>query len=299
MGVVGFLGEGRGYLHLQGERDVSREPNAAPRRYVRAGVTLSSIYDSHYLVPGRWTPLDRGAAEVSLGMRETRTRTSWNVGLSWGLDTNDHVFARGTFTQDLTTAPRIAWRGRLHLFAGAVLGRHNGTWSSQEAPRERHFFVAGGDPYAALSNPWTRSAGAPLELHGWVPGDGDLVGYHPGLALGQLTSLTGRLDTPAAGIRLKSVRILARAGVFAGAAMGAAPTQTYGPGILTAQASAGLDSWRHVYASAGVGGEIVVAGSPLRLRLDLPLFVGDPNLAATGRSGRFAFRYAISVTTGG
>jgi hypothetical protein len=37
----------------------------------------------------------------------------------------------------------------------------------------------------------------------------------------------------------------------------------------------------------------------MRLRVDLPLFVADPGLAASERDGRFALRYAISVVAGG
>ncbi|MCG6988175.1 MAG: M1 family metallopeptidase [Gemmatimonadetes bacterium] len=298
MRIETFIGEGRSFLDLSGERDVSRRPLLGPRTYVRAGLTLSSVYDPAYLVPGRWTLANRGAAEVSLGMRQTRTRARWDLGLSWGLDSNDHFFTRGTFTQDVTTAPTRPWRANLRFFAGAVLGRYRGIWSGAEAPRERQLFVAGGDPYAALSDPWVRSTGAPLEFHGWVPGGGQLEGYHPGLALGQLASLTGRLATPAVGMRVRSARLRARASVFGGLAMGATPTLADGPRILTPAAFAGLGGWGHVYASAGVGGELAVAGSPLSLRVDLPLVVADPDLAATERTRRFAFRYAISVRTG-
>jgi hypothetical protein len=300
MGLEAFLGEGRGFFDLEGERDVSRLPSSGPRRFVRAGVTLSSIYDPAYLVPGRWTPRNRGSAEVSVGLREARSSSlSWNVGLSWGLDTNDHVFTRGTFDGQLTTAPRSPWKGTLRLFAGGALGRYLGHWAGMETPRERQFFLAGGDPYAALGNAWVRSAGAPLELNGWVPGGGALEGYHPGVALANLASLDGSLGTPARSVRLRGTRFDARARLFAGMAMGAAPTAVDAPPALDDTVWTEFGRWSHFYGSAGAGVEVGVAGAPLRLRLDLPLFVADPALAASGRSGHLAFRYSVSVVAGG
>ncbi len=292
MSVEGFAGEGRGLFRLTGERDVSAMPLSAPRHFMRASVTVAGVYAGDYVVPGRWTTASHALVEGGLGFRRTGGGWTADVGLAGGLSTDDRVYGRGTLTSELTASSRGGWSASARLFAGAAVARHGDAQSEPAAPRERLMFVSGGDPLAALSNPWMRSAGALFDEEGWVAGGGRLLGYHPGLAFDRLVTLTAEAE--GAPMRL-GLGLSAWPHVFAGVGLGSEPGSADAPSFLTPAVSSGLDGWGHLYASAGVGVEVGEARSPIRVRLDVPFFVADPEVATRGREGRVDFRWTLRI----
>ncbi|MGD8320936.1 MAG: M1 family metallopeptidase [Gemmatimonadota bacterium] len=296
MRVEGFAGEGRGLFHLRGERDVSPMPVSGPRRYLRTWLTATALYDPAYVHPGRWGVEKRGATEVGVGLRqESRSGWSWALGTSTGLDTRDHAFARATASADLEAGSSRTPSFGLRLFGGGIVAHGSGGWDDAFAPRERQLFLAGGDPYQAISNPWVRSAGALLEKGGRTYGGGDLVGYAPVVALTRLLTASAELRTATATVSFLGRRISGRALAFGGTGMGSDPGDVPDLGDPAQVAGSGYAAWSHLYATAGGSLEVGFAGSPLRLRVDFPVFVADPELAAMGRDDRLAFRYAVSV----
>ena len=228
MSVEAFAGEGRGLFRVAGERDVSPWPLSAPRRAVRASMTMAALYDSRYVVPGRWTPSDHVAAEVGVGFRSGGGALSSDLGGSTGVSTDGRGWFRGVFTSELTTSGRSGWDASMRLFAGALMAHRDGRWRGEAAPRERQFFISGGDPWAALVDPWFRSAGAPLDEEGWASDGGELLGYHPALSFAQLHL---RLDLRSAPLALGSgrSRLEARARLFGGTGAGRRPAAVSGP----------------------------------------------------------------------
>jgi hypothetical protein len=296
MRVETFAGEGRGLFHLRGERDVSAMPVSGPRRYVRAWLTGTVLYDTAYVDPGRWGARTRGGAEVGVGLRQTvRSGWGWDVGTSTGLDTRDRAFVRATASADLEVGSSRTSSFGLRVFAGGIAAHGAGGWDDASAPRERRLFLAGGGPYRAISNPWVRSAGSLLEKEGRTYGGGELVGYDPSLAFTRLMTATMEARTATESVSFLGRRLSWRGLVFAGAGAGSDPRDPAGFATPTRPTDQDLGAWSHLYASAGAGLEVGFASSPLRLRVDLPLFVADPELAARGRSDRLALRYAVSV----
>jgi len=291
-----FAGEGQAFLDLSVERDVSRLPLSGPRRTVGARVTTSIVYDEAYLPVGRWERQKRLSAELGFGAAQRWSRDSHvDARVSAGFDSRDRVFLRGQLTAQGRRALASGWSAAVRGFAGGSVARvPEEGWAAFETPRERQFFLAGGDPYLAVSNPWVRSGGALLEEYGVVPGGGELVGYHPALSMGVLATLTAELRAPRLAFTAAGRGLEVEARAFAGAGTGSPPTSRDAPDLLTIAARSELD-WGHVYASAGVGLELGFAGSPLRVRLDAPLVVADPELAMTARDEVFGPRAALSV----
>lgn len=290
-----FGGEGRALLRLAGERDVSRLPLSGPRRTVRAWVDVGAVYDDAYVVPGRWSPESHVTTELGLGFGRSGRAWTTDLGVSAGASTDDKLFGRAIFTSEVSAATRGGWRAGLRLFAGGTMANEDGQWGGERTPRERQVFVAGGDPHDALSDPWIRSAGALLDEEGWTTGGGRLLGYHPGLAFAQLVTLTAEALSSPLTVGSGRTRLEARARLFGGAGLGSEPSAVDAPAVLTPGVLDGLEGWRHVYASAGAGVELGFGGSPVRLRLDLPLLVFDPEVASRGRDARVAFRYAVRL----
>jgi len=292
MSVQAFAGEGRGFLRVAGERDVSPWPLAPPRRSLRSWLTVAGLYDSTYVVPGRWSPDAHTAAEAGVGYRSTGGAWTSDLGGSAGVSSDGRVWLRGVFTSEVARSTRGGWRAGLRLFVGGLSALRDGTWAGASAPRERQMFISGGDPFEALVDPWFRSAGGLLDEGGWTSGGGALLGYHPALSFGQLVTVTGDLLSAPAAL---GSRWQARARVFGGLGVGSAPSDIEGPDVLTPQVAGGLDGWGHVYASAGAGVEVGMRGSPIKLRFDVPFFVADPEVASRGRDGSVAFRYSVRL----
>lgn len=295
-GVELFAGEGRGFLRVQVGRDLSPRPLSGPRRSLRGWVQGAAVYDPAYVVAGRWSFSRHQWVEAGIGFSEAR-----GSALRWGLEgtvgaaseAGAYLRARAEFeaAAGRPTGPRAVVRG----FLGGITAYAGGRWDGFAAPRERQHFLAGGDPLATISNPWSRSSGALLDLEGWAPGGAGLLGYHPGLAFQHLGSLTVDVSVPLGTLPMGSgldVRVRA----FGGAAYGARPTAGGGsPAGLTRELRGALGPWEHLFASAGAGVEIGWRDSPVRVRVDAPFVVRDPALAATERSDRVRARLAVAV----
>jgi hypothetical protein len=179
----------------------------------------------------------------------------------------------------------------MRLFAGGVMAQQANVWRGERTPRERQMFLSGGDPLTALSNPWIRTAGAIFDEEGWVEGGGQLLGYDNGLAFAQLVTVTG--DARTAPIRL-GLGLQGAVRVFGGIGFGSEPSPLAGPDVL-AVATEPYEGWSHAYASAGAGVEVGLIGSPIRLRVDVPFVVADPELATRARAEQVGFRYTIRL----
>lgn len=294
MSLEAFAGEGRGYLSIMGERDVSPWPLSSPRRSVRAWVTAAGVYDGTYITPGRWDAEDHVGAEAGVGYRSRGGAWSTDVDGSTGLSSDGKVWFRGSFMSELTASARSGSRIGLRLFAGGLLAHQHGGWNSYHAPQERKFFLSGGDPYAALVDPWFRSAGSLLDKEGWADGGGMLLGYHPAAALSQMVSLTLDARTAPAGLGSARSRWEVQARAFGGLAFGSVGDLPSGAEALDYAPPADF-GWGHAFASAGAGIELGRRGSPIRLRFDVPFFVADPEMASRETTSQLGFRYSVRL----
>ena len=296
-----LLGEGRGYLGWRREHEEREPPLSGRPSWTRLFGSVYWVYDPQYLVEGRWTPERKAGLEAGVGARGTLGEAgslSWDGSLATGFDSRDHRWARAALVAAGTAGDAEGPRLRGRLFAGAAIGPDPGSgssWKGEHVPRERMFFAAGGGPFEALSNPWVRSHGAPLADEGLVPGGGELRGFHPGVALPALATLTGELLAPSlttggsAGAGGWSLTPL----LFAGAGAAGALPRAFLPGTLGAWPDAEADPT--LYAVAGAGLEAGRTGSPIRVKLDLPFWVSEERLAAMGRDSAFALRWSIMV----
>jgi hypothetical protein len=253
------------------------------------------VEDEAYLVPGRWDPGRRSAAELGAGLAVPARGGGfdWRLSLDGGagFDTDAHRWLRGALRADGRRELAGGWGLRARLFAGGASGTDDpageGEASGDRVPAERRFFLSSADPWATLSNPWSRSAGAPLADRAWFPGGGALLGFDPTLSLAWIATAALELAAPTAevgGADGFPVRPLAFAGAGTGARPGLPPED--GPG--DDRLDAGTLLW-----SAGVGIELGRAGSPLRLRVDLPLLVSHPALARDAREERAGLRVQV------
>ena len=251
------------------------------------------VFDPDYLVEGRWSPEVKNGFELGFGATRLAGRVGLDGSLAAGFDTGDHRWMRATFSAEVTAGGPEGVRLRTRLFAGAALAAEpgeGGGWDGKHVPRERMYFLAGGGPFASLSNPWVRSHGAPLADEGRVPGDGELRGFHPGVALPQLATFTAELPvgrlTVGSGTGWSLEPLL-----FAGVGVGGDLPSRDHPSALGAwsEPSSG------VYAAAGAGIEIGRGNSPIRVKLDVPVWVTHPELSAMARKGETGLRWTLAV----
>ncbi len=202
---------------------------------------------------------------------------------SSGFDSEGKRYGRGTLALD-AAAPVGSWAVAGRLFGGILWARNptdratDERWGTGFGPRERMFSPGSGDPFQRWGNPWVRSGGAWLDETGRVSGGGTLPGYSTALPFGSLG--TGTLEVAAPEFGLIGSVVL-RPVVFGGCGWGEA---------LTLGAS---DTSEDTMASAGGGLEVGLDGSPLRLRLDVPVWVSRPEWASSTRDEEVAFRLEV------
>ena len=207
-----FIGEGRGFVGWShARRRASRTPYG-PSPLARGGVAESEptlrvfgglhwVYDDRYLVEGRWTPGQKMGFEGGLAASVARSGDAVRVhgSVSAGCDSDDRRWVRATAAFKGSVSPSESFELRTRLFGGIAIGPDpdpGSQWDGRFVPRERLFFLAGGGPFEAYSNPWVRSHGAPLAEGGWVAGGGELRGFHPGVALAELAAATATALDP-------------------------------------------------------------------------------------------------------
>ncbi len=306
-----FIGEGRGFVGWShARRRASRTPYG-PSPLARGGVAESEptlrvfgglhwVYDDRYLVEGRWTPGQKMGFEGGLAASVARSGDAVRVNgsVSAGFDSDDRRWVRATAAFKGSVSPSESFELRTRLFGGIAIGPDpdpGSQWDGRFVPRERLFFLAGGGPFEAYSNPWVRSHGAPLAEGGWVAGGGELRGFHPGVALAELAAATATALGPRIALPLGNRTWSARPVAFAGVTVGG-PLQLEGhPTVLELPEPAErADS--NLYWSAGAGIEVGVSGSPFRIELAVPFATSRPELAAMGRDEKMALRWSVGVS---
>jgi hypothetical protein len=242
--------------------------------------------------------------EVGVGYERTLGRDGFPFHLdlfaSAGFDTQDRRWLRSGLTFVGEGPVFDSWRARLRGFVGAAVGwdARDQDWNHATVPRERMFFLAGGDPLQGMSNPWTRSRGATLDEEGFVPGGGELRGFHPGLPVPRIAAVGVELASPALLSGRAARRFAPRLVAFGNAGVGGRIPMAGAPDLDPETLPEDLhDRWRR-YGSAGLGLEVGRQGSPVRLRFDVPFLISDPGLATGATDATAGFRWTVSILGG-
>ena len=180
------------------------------------------------------------------------------------------------------------WSLRVRAFAAGAVGwdPEDGDWKDARIPRQRRYFLGGGGPYEALGNPFIRSLGSPMEEIGFTPGGGGLRGVAPRHSVTRLIALNMDLISPA--VRAGPFSLRSRAFSDVAVTPGFQTTDVHGDLVAITDHPLVMD--------AGIGFEVGWASSPIRLRIDLPLLVGDPALAVQETQDAGALRARVWVT---
>ena len=287
-----FAGEGRAFGRLAYEWLLSAGLGSGPRRSLSLFSSVANVYDGTYLRAGRWEPEDHTLGEWGVGLSQTRGMPggslSWSLEGAGGVSSLDHRYFRGSLELGMRRSLPRRWSLELRAAAAGAVGRdpETGDWKTGAVPLERKYFLGGGGAFEALRNPFIRSAGAPMEEVGFIPGGGNVRGVDPLRSVGGFLALN--LDLVSGEMALGPLGIRARA--FTDLA--------YTPGLETRKVDLDLVaiSEHPVVADAGLGVELGWRRSPIRLRVDLPILVSDPVLAVTETEGSLRLRARVSVS---
>ena len=157
--------------------------------------------------------------------------------------------------------------------------------------KQRQIFLSGADPYAKLSNPFTRSVGALAvrkDVNFHTPGGGNVRGFNSHISGSQLYGFNAELERPLLTRSGAGLFNRIAAAVFGDAALSDAST-TPGGGIADALG---------VFADAGVGLRIRhrIGQTTFLTRFDLPLYVNRPALANRALNDEMGFRWVVAVS---
>jgi len=302
--VEALAGEGRVFLAATARRLRTGPSLSGSPAGLRAFGSVYWVYDDTYLVPGRWTLGNKVGLEAGLGREGTVGPSEFpfhfDLFASAGFDTQNRRWLRSGLTVVGEGPVFDSWRARLRGFAGVAVGwdARDQDWNHATVPRERMFFLAGGDPFRAMSNPWTRSRGSTLDEEGFVPGGGELRGFHPGLPVPRLAAVGAELASPVLLAGPAAERFAPRLVAFGSVGLGGRIPIAGSPDLDEDRLPDDLhDRWR-TYGSAGLGLEVGPEGSPIRFRLDLPILISDPGLATGGTDATVGLRWTVAILGG-
>ncbi len=268
-----------------------------PTRRRGVSVTWLQPDDFRYLDRGYYD--DVGTAEVGAWTAVTDQRGAWRLGAelagAGGMAYNRRGLVAATGRSDLDV---FYGRGSLTATArrnGRQWGlgvRFFGGVSTSGAPtsKQRQVYLAGADPLAQFTNPFLRSTGALFvrpDLFYHAPGGGNLRGFDPHLSAEGLVAVNAEVERT-----LRAVpqgRLFRRVRLAAFGDLG----RPFGGDAST------LGSARDEFlADAGVGLRIDhrIGGTDFTTRVDLPLYVSEPQVAQDGKPGndRVGFRWQFS-----
>ena len=190
-------------------------------------------------------------------------------------------YARGTIEATARRAIGSRLGLAVRLFAGTIQ-------SDGPEVRQRQIFLAGADPYEQLRNPFTRSRGSLFrqeDVHYHQPGGANLRGFHPYAAAPNAAALNVEID--------RALLLRPRAGLFRRASIALFGDVAVADGDF---ARAGSTKAR-MSGDAGIGLRAThrIGTTEFTTRIDLPLWVSIPELAADGDADEsFGFRWLFS-----
>jgi hypothetical protein len=287
-GMEGFFVEGRTGGRLWATFDKSAHYGYGPR--VTLGIELGAMHvrNDAYVDSARWSGGTTFEATHALTAQwngpgvQTRLQFTATAGAGFGVTdlssvittlplpvggvspgpTADPVYGRGSF--ELVHRRALgALRLGVRAFGGFIAS--NGAY-----PLQRHYSLAGADPYQTFANPFLRSRGALLarpDVHYTAPGGAGLRGLDPSLAAKNVAAANLELALPlvrAPARRIFSILSLAAFGDVAAAngtgycdaGLGVRATHRVGPTTFTTRADLPFvvcDASRAVGAQAGDG----------------------------------------------
>ena len=289
-----FLVEGRRGGRVWVNTDRSAHLTFGPRLTVGVEFSHINVSDTAYVDRARWS--DQAVTEIggfvarrwSGPVQATDARITTAFGLAGepargGLGAA-HTYGRATFDlRHQHTVGRFELRGRGYL--GGMLRN-----DSVGAPLQRSLFVAGADPYETFANPFLRSAGALFvrpDVNYSAPGGGGLRAYHTGLAAQWMATLSAEVVFTAFRKPRRHAFTSLSLAAFGDAGVLGGKLNTFSAPPPSSLGDAGV----------GVRATHRIGPTNFTTRVDLPLFVSNPALAAGGKpgDGRAKLRFVWSL----
>ena len=300
--LAAFRFEGRAGASVRMEKVAAEHATFGPTKTIGGSLGWLATYDLAYLPGTLWD--DGGSVEGALWWGIADRAGRWNVALNalaaggvmyrnpgGGFTTTKRYDAQAYARPELTATAKRAIGAQsmlgVRLYAAAV-------FSNDPVLSQRRIFIAGADPYQSMSNPFVRSAGAPLVRDDcwcrWhTPGDGNLRGYHQSFSTDRLAALNAEFERTL--FRPKGA-LVSRVGL---ALFGDGAYTGPSRGIGGVGDSTYLPTSSRWLADAGVGLRMThrIGTTTWTSRLDLPLFVSDAQWAFAHRLTTVGFNRLI------
>jgi len=297
-----FRYEGRAGAAISVQQSSAPHFGFGPTYTVGGSLQWVATYDMAYLPPTLWD--DGGSAEAALWWGVADQRGGWSLRFtakgaggvmyrrpSGGITTEKRYDAQAYARPELTATARRALGSRTVLGLRAYAA---GVFSADPVISQRRIFVAGAGPYQVMSNPFLRSAGAPLIREDcwcrWhTPGEGNLRGINQAYSTDRLLAFNAEVETTA--LRTKQ-SLLSRVGLALFADVGVTGSAR---GIGGVGDSARLPASRRLLADAGPGIRLThrIGRTTWTSRVDLPVFVSDPQYAFAHRLSKFGLNRLV------
>ncbi|HET8649520.1 MAG TPA: M1 family metallopeptidase [Gemmatimonadales bacterium] len=295
--IEAFRMEGRAGVWAALEKRHREHLSFGPETITGLSLGWTAVTNTDYIDPGYWD--DAGTIEFQfyrgiadrLGPWSVTARGSVGGGMMYatpgpGLTTENRYDAQAYFRGTLEATARRSLGAGFALAARGFAGYADG---KDDVVRQRRIYLAGGDPYQQLSNPFLRSRGALLvrpDENYHFPGGADMRGYDPHLSATQALALNLQVE--------KSLLERPRAGLFRRVALTAFGDIGWADGA----AAIGTDHDMAVLGDAGVGiqAEHRLGQTIFTTRVDLPLYVSREFLAQDRLDSRdkVGFRWLFS-----
>ena len=289
-GISGFNLDGRGGVKLDFEWDDSPYYSRGPR--ITKGLALAHLVvsDEAYVDRALWDVMYTLEFSGHIGARwtgagsSTQLRTTGMAGVA-SIPRKQGYRAGRTYVRGGLEARHRREAGPFEL-AGRLTAEGIAHFADSAAPRQRHIYLAGADPYQTFMNPFLRSRGALLvkpDVNYSAPGGAGLRGYRTDLRADFALATNLELALPVLRPSLRRVfRSLSVAAFYDGAWFGSADTAaTSGLGRLLADAGVGIRATHRI------------GPTTFTTRVDFPLWVSEPSVAVGTPSNDAQSRFRI------
>jgi len=297
-----FRIEGRAGASISVEKVSAEHEGFGPTKTTGGSLSWLATYDISYLPRTLWD--DGGLVEGALWWGVSDRAGPWNLSLNSKLAGG--VMYRspgGGFTTTKRYDAQLYARPEITITARRPMGKRStlavrayaaGVFSNDPVLTQRRIFVAGAGPTATMSNPFVRSAGAPLIWEScwcrWqTPGDGNLRGFHQSFSTDRLVSMNAEFETT---VMQRKTPLLSKVQV---ALFGDGAYTGRNSGIGGVGDSSYLPTPARWLGDAGVGVRLThrIGSTTWTSRLDMPFIVSDAQWAFAHRLSNFGFNRLI------